>query len=254
MSPAVRLAMLLACLPVLGAMLLAGCHGLPGFGHYPGPYGDLINHLAPLERHASNVVAAINFDYRGLDTLGEVFILFAAVAGSVVLMRGVQGEDRADAEQPPAPGRPDLPRSDDAAWLSTGLLGLLVVFGLYVVVHGQLTPGGGFQGGVITATAVLLIYLTRNYGAFLGAVPKEATDALEAFAAGAYALVGIATLLAGGAFLQNLLPLGKLHDFLSAGSIALINDAVGIEVAAGFIVLFLEFAEEVRERPTGEGE
>ena len=252
MSDAMRLAVLLLALPVLGATLLLGAIGLPGFGHYPGPYGDLLNHLAPLERHATNVVSAINFDYRGLDTLGEEFILFAAVAGSVVLMRGVQGESHSDAEQPPSEGRPDLPRSDDAAWLSTGLLGLLVVFGLYVVVHGQLTPGGGFQGGVIAATAVLLIYLTRNYGTFRESVPKEASDAVEAVAAGAYALVGVATLLAGGAFLENLLPLGQTGNFLSAGTIALINDAVGIAVVAAFLVLFLEFAEEVRERPPAE--
>lgn len=222
--------------------------GLPGFGHYPGPYGDILNHVAYYQRHLTNIVAAINFDYRAVDTLGEEFILFAAVTGIVVLLRDEPGEGEADPEQPTAPGRPDLPRSDDTAWLSIGFFGVMLVFGLYVILHGALTPGGGFQGGAIAATAFVMIYLTRNYRAFRSVSPKEAADVVEAIAAVAYAVVGIGALLAGGAFLQNMLPLGTTGHLLSSGTIFVINLAVGIEVTAGFTVLFLEFTEEVREK------
>ena len=252
MSNGARLALAAIALPMLGWVLLRGAFGLPEFGHYPGPYGDLLNHLAYVQRHVTNIVAAINFDYRGLDTLGEEFILFAASTGVVVLLRGSQGESDFVPEQPPAKGRPALPRAEDAAWMSAGLTGLVVLFGLYVVAHGQLTPGGGFQGGAIVATAPLLIYLTRNYRAFRGTAPKEAADVLEALAVGAYALVGLGALVAGGAFLQNMLPLGQTGKLLSSGTIAVINFGVGIAVASGFVVLFLEFAEEVREHP-GDG-
>ncbi len=246
MKQAARLWMFAATAPVLAWLLLRGMVGLPGFGQYPGPYGMILNHVAYYQRHLTNIVTAINFDYRGLDTLGEEFILFAAVAGVVVLLRGEPGAGDPDPEQPTAPGRPDLPRSDDSAWMSTGFLGLILVFGIYVILHGQITPGGGFQGGAITGTAFLLIYLTRNYKAFRNTSPKEASDAVEAVAAGAYALVGIAALATGAAFLQNILPLGMTGDLLSSGTVYLINFFVGIEVAAGFTVIFLEFTEEVR--------
>lgn len=246
MKQAARLWMFAASVPIIAWVMLRAMLALPGFGHYPGPYGIILNHVAYYQRHLTNIVSAINFDYRGLDTLGEEFILFAAVAGVVVLLRG-EPTAEADPEQPTAPGRINLPRSDDAAWISTGFLGLTVVFGIFVILHGALTPGGGFQGGTITGTAFLLIYLTRNYQAFRATTRKAASDAIEAIAAGAYALIGLAALIAGGAFLTNFLPLGTTGNLMSSGTIFVINLAVGIEVAAGFTVIFLEFTEEVRE-------
>ena len=77
----------------------------------PGPYGDMINSLAPYERQVTNAVTAVNFDYRGLDTLGEEFILFAAVSGLVLLLRGKRGES-ADAPPMPPKDRAIEPRSD----------------------------------------------------------------------------------------------------------------------------------------------
>ena len=58
----------------MAGLLLWAITGLPGFGKYPGPYGDLINSVAVVERHVTNVVTAVNFDYRALDTLGEEYI------------------------------------------------------------------------------------------------------------------------------------------------------------------------------------
>src|SRR5947209_7528121 len=66
------------------------CHAavnLPPWGEYRGPYGDLIAHLAVYERHTTDTVNAINYDYRGFDTLGEEFILFTAALGVMMLLR-----------------------------------------------------------------------------------------------------------------------------------------------------------------------
>src|SRR3712207_8535195 len=57
------------------------------FRSYDGVYGLLLSHTAAVERHATNVVMAVTFDYRGFDTLGEEFILFAAVMGVALLLR-----------------------------------------------------------------------------------------------------------------------------------------------------------------------
>jgi len=90
-SRARRIAFLVAA-SVLGAFLVWGLSGLPRFGGGGGPYGALLNRVAVPERHATNVVAAVTFDYRGFDTLGEEFILFAAVIGVAILLRAMRGE------------------------------------------------------------------------------------------------------------------------------------------------------------------
>ena len=72
-------------------------------------------------------------------------------------------------------------------------------------------------------------------------------ESSEAVGAGAYAVIGLATLLATGAFLENALPLGQTGHLFSAGTVPVINLAVGLEVAGGFVVLFIEFLKETRK-------
>ncbi|MGH2734518.1 MAG: hydrogen gas-evolving membrane-bound hydrogenase subunit E, partial [Actinomycetota bacterium] len=148
MNPLVRRWIFLAGAAGLAGFLAWGFEGLPSFGVYNGPYGDLIVERALGERHAYNLVAAVTFDYRGFDTLGEEFILFAAVIGVALLLRAHRDEqeeapeDESDERQPPRP-------SDASRLLGLALVPLTVLFGIYVVSHGHLSPGGGFQGGVV---------------------------------------------------------------------------------------------------------
>ncbi len=229
----------------LALLLLTAIFKLPGFGNYPGPYGDMINALAPYERQVTNVVTAINFDYRALDTLGEEFMLFAAVSGLVLLLRGKKGESPNDLPAPPL-DRQIAPISDGIRWFSFGLVAMINLFGIYIVLHGHLTPGGGFQGGAILGTASMLVYVANGYRVYRRVTPKRSIELVEAIAAGSYALIGIGAMLLGGAFLQNMLPLGQRGQLFSGGTITLINFVVGLEVAAGFAILFAEFLEETR--------
>ena len=87
-----RLLLFLPSVAVLLFLLIDGLQGLPGFGHYPGPYGYVLNGVGVAQRHATNLVTAVNFDYRAFDTLGEEFILFASVAGVALLLRRLRGE------------------------------------------------------------------------------------------------------------------------------------------------------------------
>jgi multicomponent Na+:H+ antiporter subunit D len=124
--------------------------------------------------------------------------------------------------------------------------------GLYVVAHGYLTPGGGFQGGVLLAAAAALLYLAGSYRGFRSATPEPLLDAAEGAGAGAYAALGVATLAAGSSFLANVLPLGKPGTLASAGTMPILSAAVGVAVAAAFVLLFTEFLEElVLERRRG---
>jgi multicomponent Na+:H+ antiporter subunit B len=249
MSERGRRLLFLASALGLGGLLLWGLGGLPEVGEHRGSLGELLNRVAVPERHLTNVVTAVNFDYRGFDTLGEEYMLFAAVVGVVLLLRKKPGVEREEEQEPPthpegveAPERP----SDAVRWLGTCLITLTVLFGLYVVLHAHLTPGGGFQGGAILGTGSLLAYLATDYQAYRNVTPKALLDGAEAVGAGAYALVGLGTLIAGGAFLENLLPLGQTGELFSAGTVPLINFAVGLEVAGGFALLFREFLKETR--------
>jgi multicomponent Na+:H+ antiporter subunit B len=131
-------------------------------------------------------------------------------------------------------------------------LGPTVLFGIYVVAHGHLTPGGGFQGGVILASAALLVYLSGEYVTLRRVRPESVLDLSESAGAAGYVVIGLAGLVTGGVFLANTLPLGQPGTLLSAGMIPLINASVGLEVAGGFTLLLSEFLEQtVAMRATG---
>lgn len=247
MSAPARLALFFVAVAGFGALLLWGLGGLPAFGHYLGPYGYLLNALAPRQRQISNVVTAVNYDYRGLDTLGEEFILFAAVAGVALLLRERHDEEDLPEEhyREDAPGRPVPPQTEAVRAACAVFLGLTVMFALYVILHGHLTPGGGFQGGSILASAWALIYLAGGYRLYRRAGPQAVVEIFDAGGAGAYALIGLAALASGGVFLQNWLPYGQFGSLLSAGTIDVINCAVGIEVTAAFILVFAEFLKQL---------
>src|SRR5206468_7644528 len=92
-SHRVRTALFLAGGAVLAALLGWAFSGLPAFGDYHGVYGRLINRDTLGQTHALSAIAAVTFDYRGFDTLGEEFILFASALGVALLLREVRERD-----------------------------------------------------------------------------------------------------------------------------------------------------------------
>lgn len=226
----------------LGALLLWAVAGLPDFGHYHHAYGLVLNSVATKERHATNVVTSIVFDYRGFDTLGEEFILFAAAMGVALLLREVREDSRKL--------RCGVV-NDVVRLVGLGFVPALLAIGLYVVAHGMVTPGGGFQGGVVLASAFLLVWLAGEYRAFRRITPAPGVDLVKGTGAGGYVVVGIAALLLGHAFLHNVGPLGTAGTLASGGSMLLLNLATALEVSAAFILIFTEFLEELS---AGEGE
>jgi multicomponent Na+:H+ antiporter subunit B len=255
MSRNVRIVVFAGAGLVLFLIYLYGARGLPPFGHYLGPYGDVLNRVATYERHSTDVVSAVNFDYRAFDTLGEEFILFISVIGVLTLLRQQREEskkqDESFARSEQEVGR-DAPEPSDAMKVTTlALVGPLVVFGLYIVTHGQISPGGGFQGGVVLATAPLLVYIAGDYETFKKIAAHTLVEVGEAIGALGYVVIGVLGMIAGGVFLHNVLPLGTTGNINSAGTIAVISATVGLEVAGGFALLmhaFLEQAIELRLR------
>jgi multicomponent Na+:H+ antiporter subunit B len=234
----VRSVVALAALGVLGTVLVIAVTGLEPFGHYPGPYGDVLAKVVPGERHTGQLVAATVFDYRGFDTLGEEMILFAAVCGAAALLR-VRRRDREAARTPRRPAPSFATRAIGAA-----LVGPVVVFGAYVIANGHITPGGGFSGGVIVAGALVLAYAAGQVVRLRRVGSIAVLEGAEALGAAGFLLLAVGGLIAAGALLKNFLPLGTSGLLLSAGTIPVGNVAVGIEVAGAVALVIAEFLEQ----------
>ena len=233
----------------LAAVFVAGILNMPAWGSYRGPYGDVIARLVVFQRHATDAVNAVDYDYRGFDTLGEEFILFAAVTGVTLLLRPESEEKKKKFERAnPQSFRDRAALSETVQVFTTAMFGFSVLFGIYIGTHGQLTPGGGFQGGVIVAAAPMLLYVAENTDAFQRIISHPLADFLESAGAAAYALIGLAAMALGLPFLTNFLPLGTTGDLFSSGTIAVISACVGIEVAAAFMGLTYEYLREILSR------
>ncbi|MEV4740636.1 MnhB domain-containing protein [Streptomyces sp. NPDC049555] len=238
MTRRARLCVLAAGLLVIAVLLTVACLRLPPFGASWHPYGDRAVATA-LQQRTANTVSSVNFDQRAFDTLGEESILFASVLGTLVLLRQTRDEHRV-APQPTA-----VP----AALRRYGvvMLPLALLAGLYVIAHGQLSPGGGFQGGVVVATALHLLYVAVDYPALERLRPVDLYELADGVGEAAYVVLGGAGLLAGAAYLANTLPHGTFNTMASGGTVPLLNAAVGMEVTSGIVVLLAHFLAQALE-------
>jgi len=112
------------------------------------------------------------------------------------------------------------------------------LFGVYIVLHGHLTPGGGFPGGVIIASSVVMLLLAHGIERTQKRVGFLQAEVLESVGGLAIAVLGLFGLLLGNAFLHNVFPLGELGQLFSAGNLPLLYLGVGIKVTAGIILIF----------------
>ena len=196
MTPRQRRWIFLVAGAALVAFYLWGLSGLPGFGRYPGPYGFAILRVAVAQTNATGVVSAINFDYRGFDTVGEEFILFVAATGVATVLRRLRGERERPAVDEAADR--DVPATSSAVRMVALLFtGPVVLAGWWLASHAQTNPSGGFQGGVMLATAFVLIYLSGEFLMVKRFNPADLTDVVEAVGAAGFA-GATAGLVAGG--------------------------------------------------------
>ncbi|MGH9106324.1 MAG: MnhB domain-containing protein [Acidimicrobiales bacterium] len=236
MTRTARTVCFLGAATVVAIAVVLAVLAMPHFGSSYHPYRDHAV-AAATEHHTANVVASVNFDQRGLDTLGEEAILLASVLGVGMLLRVAEDETE---KQPLTTGH----ILDSTRLGGYVLLPVTLVVGFDVVAQGHLTPGGGFQGGIVLGTGMHLLYVAGRYQALERARPMSVFEWGEALGAGAFACLGIAGVLAGGAFLANIIPTGSLGQLLSAGTVPVLNGAVGIEVASGVMVLLAKFLEQ----------
>lgn len=178
------------------------------------------------ELGAANLVTSVVVSYRGLDTLGEILVLFTATTGVTTLLASVNPTSKKKDDDL------DDGRRQGSELLATGaafLFPLLILFGIYIFINGHLTPGGGFQGGVVLASAFLLLLFSDCRIQLNHVLLKRA----EALSGAAYVAVGLLGLWLAAGFLDpRFLPAGEFGQLFSAGAIPLIYILVGIKVGS----------------------
>lgn len=120
---------------------------------------------------------------------------------------------------------------------------LIFLFGIYIVITGHLTPGGGFAGGVILASSYVLLMLAFGRAYVEKSLPLPVASKLDCTGALLFALIAILGLVLGGSFFVNFLfqkylP-GEALELISAGTIPLSNIAIGLKVGASLFLVVL---------------
>jgi multicomponent Na+:H+ antiporter subunit B len=186
--------------------------------------------LVPQELGAPNVITGILLTYRGFDTIGEVAVLFMVAAG-VGLALGASSRNRAFTQ----PTKPATEIVENGARI---LFPMITIFAAYIIMNGHLSAGGGFQGGAVAASGVLLLLLAQPSAN----VDLEFLGTTESIAGGLFVVAGVAGLIFAGGFLDStVLPPGTFGTLFSAGMIPIISLLLGIKVGCELGVIAARF-------------
>ena len=171
------------------------------------------------DNRGSNIVTSIVVNYRGFDTVGEVTVLFLAVTGLSFFLSSFKKKEKKRLVKP----------SFIVSSSSTILYPFILLFGVYIFIHGHLTPGGGFQGGSVIVTGVLLMMLAQY-----GYDPEhKVLSIFESLSGIGFIVAGFLGFFIAGSFLANkVLPLGEWNRLFSAGIIPIIYVFIGIKVGS----------------------
>lgn len=200
-----------------GAILFYAARDLPSFGDRAAPAAVHVSpryiEKAQEEAGAPNMVTAVLADYRAYDTLGEVVVIFTAGLACLLVLGGFT---RTANEEHTADAMGYSFGSDVLDATSRMIIPFILLFAVYVVVHGHTSPGGGFQGGAIFAAALILLRLVRGATPALAFHPG-ATLALASAGVLIFFGAGVLSLFFGGNFLDySALPLpyegGRLRE------------------------------------------
>lgn len=171
----------------------------------------------------ANAVTTVVVYFRGFDTLGEIAVLFIASLGIGFILK-----DTTKIES----------NEESNFMLKTGaklLSPIILIFGLYIMIYGHLSVGGGFQGGVIISSGILLLLISSNNFK----ISHKVVSTLETLAGVSYVVIGLIGLLVMDSFLANFLPhnISQMGLLISGGIIPIIYIMVGIKVGSEMSVI-----------------
>ncbi|MCA9637237.1 MAG: Na(+)/H(+) antiporter subunit B [Myxococcales bacterium] len=202
-------------------------------GHHKHPADDFNGHVP-------NSVTSLLAAYRGYDTMFETTVIFTAGISLILLLRRRRDDE---------PQAGETLRGQVILRVMTKMfIPFILVFGFYVITHGEIGPGGGFQGGVILATAFILYALIYGRNALFRIIQPKVLDVLAAVGVLLYAGVGVACLLLGGKFLDySALNTASPGDGEALG-MTLVEYGVGITVCTVMIIIFNQLAEQAEAK------
>ena len=234
----------LVCVVVAGLLLLTVAE-LPRFGDPANPANNIVSkryvERGLEETGATNIVAGMILDYRAFDTFGESAVLFAAAIAVIMLLGDGGRRSRAQTNRA---GRLHGERyGDDAILRGVASLAVPVILllGTAIVVNGHLSPGGGFSGGAVLGTALILYANAWGFDRIRQFFPLRAFTISSCVSLLVYALAKGDSFFTGANHLESGIPLGEPGAILSGGLILPLNICVGIVVSGtlyGFYVLF----------------
>lgn len=184
---------------------------------------------------ADNLVAAVLLNYRAFDTFGEVVVIFAALAAVMAVLTpaatDAPAHGRLDGHAPGGngAGRP----SPVVAWIVRLTAPFIALFSAFVILKGHVSPGGGFQGGVILGSLLMLLSVVMGRGRRTPLIPPAAARWLQAAAPTTFAVVGLLGLRLTGALLG--LPADPGMAF--ARELMIIALELGIAIGGATVIL-----------------
>lgn len=223
------------------AVLLVTAAGLPRFG---GDHNPALNEVTERyledgmeETGAVNLVAGIILDYRAFDTLGESHVLFTAAIAVLVLLFDANAARQDLLEDQDF----DLTKDSIVRQAVRFLLPAILLFGVYVIVNGHLSPGGGFSGGAILGAGLMLHALAFGFAETEKLVNRKTYAVTVVCALCFYSLSKAYSFFTGANHLPSIISTGIPGRIFSAGLILPLNVAVGLVVACtmyGFFSLY----------------
>ncbi len=247
----------LTCI-VIVSLLLATVAELPPFGDEKNPANnEVIRRYVEHGGHetgAQNIVAGLILDYRAFDTFGESAVLFTA-AVSVLMILGVSRRNNIEESSPklnesginfleraPPVNFHEI-RQDDSILRAVASLSIpaILLMGCVVVINGHLTPGGGFSGGAILSTALILCANAFGFERVHKFFNERTFIISSSTALMIYALSKGYSFFTGANHFHSIIPKGTIGNILSGGLILPLNICVGLIVAGtlyGFYALF----------------
>ena len=227
-------------------LLLVTVSYLPTFGDVSAPeHNEVARRYIEqglAETGAVNIVAGMILDYRAFDTFGESCVLFAAMCCVLMLLRVDRDEDPGSQALEDMSDRYFEPRHDAILQMAARVLvPLIIAFGAYVVLNGHISPGGGFSGGAIIGSG-LILYLTAFGFARTGRFMTE--KLLKLLTVGAltfYCFAKSYSFYTGANHLESFIGPGTPGAILSAGLIVYLNICVGIVVACTMYCFYVMF-------------
>ena len=240
-----RIASVVCCLALI-LMLLTAVSYLPPVG---APDNPSSNEVAAKyiedglqDTGAVNIVTGMILDYRAFDTFGESNVLFIATCTVLILLRNDKKKDRQQEEAEQRREQYYEPKDDSILQQITFLLfPIIVIYGIYVILNGHISPGGGFSGGAIIG-AGLILYANAFGFEKLNRFFTEKTYKWISFASLAfYCLAKSYSFFTGANHLESGIPLGQPGAILSAGLILPLNICVGLVVACTMYAFYTLF-------------